>query len=52
MSLREKDKRERIAENDERKRRLLTKRVSLRYFLGFISPEKVNRGWGEIFFSI
>jgi hypothetical protein len=36
MSLREKDKRERIAENDERKRRLLTKRVLLRYFLGFI----------------
>jgi len=50
MSLREKDKRERIAENDERKRRLLTKRVSLRYFLGFISLEKGKLRLGREFF--
>jgi hypothetical protein len=50
MSLREKDKRERIAENDERKRRLLTKRVLLRYFVGFISLEKGKLRLGREFF--
>lgn len=52
MSLREKDKRERIAKNNERKKEIVNEIVSLRYFLSFISPEKINRCWGEIFFSI